>query len=184
MIVTFNFNNMKYRFVLLFLAILSTGCSVKQPEKKENSITIKNKFDENEVSWFKNKGNGTIKGNAKFKAKNGELRFGEEFRIELMPYALYTEERLGKIYKNKKSGFVYLQDGIPKFTPDPEGYHETIKTFCDKEGNFEFNNLPAGKFYVIAFMSWEKENVKNGGGLMKQVVLSDGESKMLEMDNF
>lgn len=24
-----------------------------------------------------------------------------------------------------------------KFIPDPEGYHDTIKTSCDKEGNFE-----------------------------------------------
>jgi Ca2+/Na+ antiporter len=175
---------MKYIFVLFLIAILSSGCSVKQPEKKENIITLKNNFDKNEVKWFKSKGNGNIKGNAKFKSKNGELRFGEGFGIELLPFSLYTEERLGKIYKNKKSGFVYVEDGVSKFIPNPEGYHDTIKTSCDKEGNFEFNNLPSGNYYVIAFMIWENQNVKTGGALMKKIVLSKSESKVIKMDNF
>lgn len=175
---------MKYTLRLLLLVILLTNCATKQPVKKDAVIQIHNKFDENEVSWFKNKGAGSIKGNAKFKNKSGELRFGEEFRIELMPYSIYTEERLGKIYDNKKSGFVYLEDGIPKFIPDPEGYHETIKTFCNKQGDFEFNNLPPGKYYIIAFMFWEKQNIKTGGGLMKKIVLSESESAVIEMKNF
>ncbi len=25
---------------------------------------------------------------------------------------------------------------------------------CDKDGNFEFNNLADGEYYVIAFMLW------------------------------
>ena len=175
---------MKYKLILLLVTVLLSSCAVKQPEKEENIVTIKNSFDEKAISWFKNKGNGNIKGIAKFKSKTGELRFGEGFGIELMPFSLYTEERLGKIYKNKKSGFVYVEDGVPKFIPDPEGYHDTIKTSCDKEGNFEFNNLPPGKYYVIAFMIWENQNVKTGGALMKKIVLSESDSKVIKMDNF
>lgn len=58
--------------------------------------------------------------------------FGEEFRIELMFYFIYIEECLGKIYDNKKLGFVYLEDGIFKFIFDFEGYYEMIKIFCNK----------------------------------------------------
>jgi hypothetical protein len=176
---------MKHKLTfLLLIAILVSNCTAKKTEKTGQIITIQNNFDDQAVSWFKNTGTGSIKGIAKFKSKNGELRFGEEFRVELMPYSLYTEERLGKIYKTKKSGFIYLEDGIPKFTPDPAGYHETIKTFCDKEGKFEFKNLPPGKYYVIAFMLWENQNVKTGGGLMQKIVLSEGESEAIKMMNF
>lgn len=175
---------MKHKLALLLFTILLTSCTIKQPSRKNSVITIQNNFDDKAVSWFKTKGTGNIIGTAKFKSKNGELRFGEEFRIELMPYCLYTEERLGNIYKNKKLGYVYLEDGVPKFIPDPEGYHETIKTFCDKEGKFQFNNLPAGKYYVIAFMIWENKDVKTGGGLMQKIELSQGESKGVEMRNF
>lgn len=175
---------MKYKLTLLLLTLLVSSCAVKKTEKKEEIITIKNNFDDKAVSWFTNTGTGTIKGIAKFKSKSGELRFGAEFRVELMPYCLYTRERLENIYKNKKSGFIYLENGVPKFTPDPEGYHKTIKTFCDKEGNFEFKNLPAGGYYIVAFMIWENQNVKTGGGLMKKVILSEGESQSIKMMNF
>ncbi|RUT72112.1 hypothetical protein D0817_00370 [Flavobacterium cupreum] len=175
---------MKYKLTLFLVLLLASSCAVKKPKKKEDVITIQNSFDDKAVSWFTNTGTGTIKGLAKFKSKNGELRFGPEFRVELMPYSLYTEERLKKIYQNKKSGFIYLEDGVPKFTPDPEGYHKTIKTFCDKEGNFEFKNLPPGDYYIVAFMIWENQNVKTGGGLMQKVVLSDGESESVKMINF
>src|SRR6187431_1864356 len=157
---------MKHKLIFLLLTIAFIGCTTKQPIKKVAVIQINNSFNDKEVSWFKDKGTGSIKGNAKFKSKNGELQYGEQFRVELMPYCLYTEERLKNIYANKNLGYIYLEDGIPRFTPDPEGYHETIKTYCNKNGDFEFDNLPSGKYYVIAFMIWENKDVKTGGGIM------------------
>lgn len=171
---------MKNSFILFIIGLLFTNCSTVKQNLNDTPITIANKFNNEEVNWFKTKGNGTITGIAKFKSKNGELRFGEEFRIELMPYCLYTEERLSAIYINKNSGYVYIEDGIPKFTPDPDGYHDTIKTMCNKDGEFEFRNLPAGDYYIIAFMLWEK----TGGGIMQHIPLSEGESKIIKMVNF
>ncbi|WP_271765285.1 hypothetical protein [Aquimarina algiphila] len=171
---------MKNKLSLLIVGLLFICCSDKQKTKNDTPITIVNKFDHEEVKWFKTKGKGTIKGVAKFKSKQGDLRFGEEFRIELMPNCLYTEERLSKIYQNKNSGFIYVEDGIPKFTPDPKGYHETKKTMCNQKGEFKFNNLPKGDYYIIAFMLWDK----TGGGIMQHVVLSENESKSIKMINF
>lgn len=173
----------KYELTLFLSIILLMGCAVRQSNKKDTVITIKQEFDNKEVSWFKKEGTGRIKGIAKFRTKKGEIYFGEEFRIELMPYCLYTDERLNHIYRNKKFGFIHIEDGVPKFVPDPEGYHDTKKTMCNKEGEFEFDNLPAGKYYVIAFMILDKENIKTGGGIMQSVVLSENESKTIEMKN-
>ena len=181
---TSTFKNMKHKLIFLLLTIALTACTVKQPVKKGAVIKIQNEFNSKEVSWFKNKGTGNIKGTAKFKSRNGELLYGEQFRIELMPYSLYTEERLSNIYPNKKSDYIYLEDGVPKFIPDPEAYHETIKTFCNKNGDFEFNNLPEGKYNVIAFMIRENQNVKTGGAMMQKITLSENQSKLIKMDNF
>lgn len=171
---------MKFKLLLPLLAIVLLSCTETKKTSETPTITVTNPFDPAAVSWFKTKGGGSIKGVAKFKSKSGELRFGEEFGIELMPNCLYTEERLNHIYGNKNAGFVHVQDGIPKFTPDPEGYHETIKTMCNEDGTFTFENLPAGDYYVIAFMLWDEI----GGGIMQHVVLSDHESKEIEMTNF
>lgn len=173
---------MKYKLALLIIGFLLISCSNKQKTSDNTPIKIVNKFNNEDVKWFKIKGNKTIKGIAKFKSKNGNLRFGKDFRIELMPHCLYTEERLNKIYNNKDSGYVYVEGGIPKFTPDPEGYHDTKKTMCNEKGEFEFNNLPLGDYYVIAFMLWDK----TGGGIMQRVTLSeiDNDLKIIEMVNF
>lgn len=148
-------------------------------------VPVQSDFDEEEIAWFKQKGSGSISGLAKFKSREGEVRFGDQFVVELMPVGSYTVERLGRIYGNPDSGSVYLQDGIPRFIPDPEAYHTTIKTVCDAEGRFEFTNLPKGEYYAIAFMIWdEEEKGKLGGGIMRRVNLAEGVSETLEMVNF
>ena len=152
-----------------------------RPKKDGTQETVKifNQFNPEEVNWFKTKGDATIKGIANFKSKEGTMLLGEQFAIELMPYSNYANERLGNIYKNKNSGYVYIADGVPQFTPDPEGYHDTIKTKCNKDGTFEFLNLPEGEYYLVAFMI--KGDI--GGGIMRRVKLSKGESKFIEMTN-
>ncbi len=171
---------MRVKLSVILIIPLFISCSIKKIPQTDSPIKIENAFNNEAVQWFKTKGEGAIKGVAKFKSGGGELRYGKDFRIELMPYCSYSEERLGHIYKKKKSGFVHVESGIPKFTPDPEGYHETIKVMCNEAGEFEFKDLPAGEYYVIAFMLWEK----TGGGIMRRLKLSEGEVKSIEMMNF
>ena len=120
---------MKY---ILYILIFSFCTSFSQNTKKETIVTIENEFNEEAIKWFKSKGNSSIKGISKFKSKGGEIRFGKEFWIELLPFCAYTKERLYHIYKNDHSGYVYIESGIPKFTPDPEAFHDTIKVMCNE----------------------------------------------------
>ncbi|WP_124980470.1 hypothetical protein [Nonlabens xiamenensis] len=167
------------RYILFFILAVLFSCSDKKT-KKEIVIDIKNEFKDEDVKWFKNDGTSSIRGIAKFKSINGDIRFGKEFRIELNPYSAYTKERLNHIYKNDDSGYVNIESGIPKFNPDPEGYHQTRKVMCDENGEFEFKNLPEGDYYVIAFMLWDK----TGGGIMRHITLSNDQTKIIEMTNF
>ncbi len=166
------------RYIILFFVVVFFSCV--DSDKKTKVITINNEFKNEEVKWFKADGNSTIKGVAKFKSIQGDIRFGKEFRIELNPFSAYTKERLHHIYKNNDSGFVYIENGVPKFNPDPKGYHETRKVMCNEDGTFEFKNLPEGEYYIIAFMLWDE----TGGGIMKRVKLSSNETKNVEMINF
>lgn len=172
------------KYITVVLVLLVVGCSGKRSKearvKEQTIIEIKSEFNEQDVQWFKSDGNSRIKGIAKFKSLKGDIGFGEDFRIELNPYTPYTKERLNHIYKNNDSGYVYIENGIPKFTPDPEGYHKTRKTMCNAMGEFEFKNLPDGEYYIIAFMLWDE----TGGGLMQRVELKHGETKTIEMTNF
>lgn len=152
--------------------------------ERNTPVAIENEFEEDEMSWFTQSGNGSIGGVAKFKSKAGSVKYGSQFRIELMPYTSYTAERLSKIYNNADSGSIFVQDGVPRFIPDPYGYHKTIQTQCSEEGEFEFANLPMGTYYVIAFMLWDENGELNGGGIMRKISLKTGESAQVEMYNF
>jgi hypothetical protein len=106
-----------------------------------------------------------------------------------MPFSKYTEERLSHLYADRNAGHIFVQDGVPTFTPDPAGYHETKKTMCNSNGEFEFNNLPSGEYYVIAFMLWDQKmaddkTIKDGGGIMRRLTLNADEAKHVEMANF
>lgn len=169
---------MRNRFFLATLLIIS--CAQKQEAGKEDPIKIATPYDYEGVQWFKGKGNGNIRGRAQFRSKHGDIRFGKGFRIELMPYCHYTEERLSIIYGDEKAGYVFLEEGIPQFTPDPEGYHDTKKAICNAYGEFEFKDLPSGDYYLVAFMLWDG----TGGGIMRKVTLSEGESKFIAMLNY
>lgn len=149
-------------------------------EEKSALVEVKSPWNDEEVAWFRTTGSGSIQGNAKFISKGGVTRFGKDFTVELQPYSKYTEERLTHIYHAERSGSVHVEDGVPKFTPDPEGYHATKKATCDAEGNFAFTDLPAGEYYLIAFMLWDE----TGGGLMQRVTLAENESVSIVMDNF
>lgn len=171
---------MKNKYFFAFVLCLCIQITVSQNKSEQPPIKIKHKFDTDAIAWFKTKGYGVIKGTAKFKSKSGEIRYGDELWVELLPSCLYTKERLQGIYNNTNEGVVYIGSGIPKFTPDPKEFHDTKKAMCNKKGTFEYNNLPAGEYYVIAFMMWDK----TGGGLMKRVLLAEGELKTIEMSNF
>ncbi|MCV9387930.1 lipocalin-like domain-containing protein [Reichenbachiella ulvae] len=152
--------------------------------KAENRrVPILGEIEAKNLLWFDEKGTASIEGVAKFKGRDGEIHFGEQFAIELMPYSRYTEERLDRIYGNSQAGSVYVQDGIPSFIPDPAIYHKTIKTYCKDDGSFELNDLPKGEYFVIAFMLWEDEGLK-GGGVMKRIELIRDQKQKIKMFNY
>jgi len=154
-------------------------------DESNTPIAILSDYKDEEVDWFKNKGTASISGTAKFKSKQGVLKFGKEFWVELMPASTYTTERLRKIYGNNDEGFIFARDGVPRFIPDPAGYHETLKMTCDENGAFTYSDLPTGSYYLIAFMLWNDEaNILSGGGIMKQITLEEGEEETIVMDNF
>ena len=76
-----------------------------------------------------------------------------------------------------------LKDNPPKFTPDHPQYHELVrKTVCDEKSFFTFDDLPAGDYYVIAFIIWKDEKEQSdGGAVMKKISLGGGESKTIDL---
>lgn len=150
-----------------FLLLSPFACS-------QEPIQLKTPFNLDEVKWVKKVGNSSIHGKASLKLKNNETKGCAGFGVELLPVAKYSSERILNIYGNNDQGKILIEGTIPKFTPDPKEYHDmVIKTKCNSNNEFTFNNISAGEYYVIGFIIWDiNENdkaVKTGGAVMKKV---------------
>lgn len=110
--------------------------------------------------------------------KGGTPRTCAGNKVNLIPYSDYSEERIRAIYGNSDFGYNPAFGGNrPIFTPDPREYYSTMRTaICDAEGDFEFNNIPDGKYFITSAIVWQVgENIfPQGGALMGAVEAYDG----------
>jgi len=146
-------------------------------------VQLESRFDLEEVKWIQTQGNSTISGTAFLQLNKDEKKGCASFGVELLPVAKYSNERIFKTYGNNSSGQILLKDNPPKFTPDHPQYHELVrKTVCDTKNNFTFIDLPAGDYYVIAFIIWKDEKGQSdGGAVMKKLSLGSGEKEAVEL---
>ena len=137
-------------------------------------VKLDSKFNIDEVSFVKTPGSSTVAGKAFLKLADGTLKGCAGFNIELLPVGAYSLERITKTYGNDRQGQILLEQNPPKFTPDVPEYHDLlIKGACDPRGEFVFSAVPAGDYFVIAFIIWDDVSGpaprKTGGGVMKRV---------------
>ena len=93
-----------------------------------------------------------------------------------MPATQYAAERIGHIYGVGMKG--YSPVSKLHFIPDPPSFKTTTRvTSCDAQGNFEFDKVSDGEFFVISSILWKVGYSTEGGNLMHQVSVVGGEKK-------
>jgi hypothetical protein len=145
---------------------LAPGCAT-QPVKQ--SVP----FSELDFEPYIKDGSGSVSGSAFMKTRGGDVKVGAGCLVELIPYTPYTAERFDHAMSAPRSARMEPRDSRL------DNY--VRKTLADAQGNFEFKNVPSGKYYVACVIEWE---VASGYGLQKTgaqavlfVSLQDGESK-------
>jgi hypothetical protein len=142
-------------------------------------VKLDSVFNIDEVNFVKQRGNSTVTGTASIKLADGTIKNCAGFNVELLPIAAYSKERIVRTYGNDQQGQILLEQNPPKFTPDVPEYHDTlIKGACDERGEFRFSNVPAGDYFVMAFIIWEDASGaaprKLGGAAMKRIHVDAG----------
>ena len=138
------------------------------------TIQLDSTFDVDSVKWIRGSGNSSVSGKAFLKLRDGTERDCAGFNVELLPVATYSSERIFHTYGNNRAGQVLLEDNPPQFSPDAPGYHEyVLKGTCNAQGEFRFEKVPTGDYFVMVFIIWELPGldppVKTGGALMKRI---------------
>ena len=162
-----------------FLRFLLAGLICSATSAASEPVKLDSVFNIDEVSFVKQPGRATVTGTASIKLGDGTIKNCAGFNVELLPIAEYSKERIVRTYGNDQQGQILLEQNPPKFTPDVPEYHDTlIKGACDERGEFRFSNVPAGDYFVMAFIIWEDASGatprKTGGAAMKRIHVAAG----------
>ncbi len=144
-------------FTLLASGFLLAACAPQQ-----ETIHLSNTFDPSEAEFILTDGTATIDGQSFLRQSGGGVVTCAGSPVTLLPKTKYSDERVQHLYGNMLSGIHY---GLfPKFVPNSSDYYRLTRTAqCDAQGNFEFSNVPAGKFYIGARVEWVIAEVQQGG---------------------
>jgi hypothetical protein len=84
------------------------------------------------------------------------------------------------MYGNADRGYMSVRRQRNLEQAPPEYYAATLKTTCDAQGNFRFERVPAGDFYVVTIVRWGVPSggitLPQGGALMRRISVAPGQS--------
>jgi hypothetical protein len=167
-----------FKLSLLVIAFCITGCV--QPQAPI-TVTLNSTFNEEEAKNLLKDGTNTIQGNAFMRQLGGGVVTCAGNEVFLTPVTAYATERIVAIYGNSEMGF--SQRHI-QFIPDIKAYKDLAKkTQCNSQGNFKFDKVTDGTFYVVTSIRWQVANSIQGGVLMKKVSVKNGEVQDIIMAN-
>lgn len=185
--------------LLTSTVLLIFGCAQPQrpkieapPKAPPSPINISAAFDEAAARLQMGDGQGVLIGNAFMRQQGGGVVTCAGSPVFVIPATAYAIERMQSLYQGpvlanatsfRKSLDAQYDTLVRKFAPDPPAYTElTRRTTCDAQGNFSFNGLKDGRYFVSTAVSWSTGSWRQqGGNLASQVEIKGGRADRLVM---
>jgi putative lipoprotein len=146
------------------------------------TVAISAPFDEQQAQEMLKEGNNTVKGNAFLRQRGGGVVTCAGSEVNLIPATAYAKERITALYGGDE-GLRMARRNV-RFDPDVPAYRKLLKTAtCDARGDFEFENVADGEFYVQTKVSWEVGSsiFPEGASILQKVSLSGGKVEKIIM---
>lgn len=173
--------SMMFKKTLLGLAALTTtACAT-------TTVPIAAPFDAQDAARIFEEGSNTITGSAVLRMRNGGAQTCAALPVLMVPATRYASERIAAIYGNSRRGYNPASFGRnPQFDPDvPDYARHTRQEICDAQGEFSFDQVADGSYFVIARVTWEIPGnyFLEGGNVMAFVEVSGGETERVILTN-
>lgn len=156
------------------------GCATAPAPK----VSILSVFNPQDVVWAAGEGTSGVKGSAVLMTNNGSPRTCAGKEVALIPVSAYSTERMYVLYGSVPSfrqirgdNISGVYNPIQTINDTPAQYVATArKTKCDAQGNFEFENIPSGDYFVLTQVVWmtpfgNYSQSYNGGTLVDRITL-------------
>lgn len=129
-------------------------------------------------------GSNTITGSAFLTTMGGDVKTCAGGNAYLVRSTPYSRERILNIYQNIDGGFMRAASSRDNFANDDPEYQRAIRsTPCDAQGNFTFDGLGDGEYFVSAQVTWSRPQGElvwtEGGSIMRRVSVQGGETKRI-----
>lgn len=150
----------RIQILALFCAALA-GCAQPQP------VQLRTQFDPAEHDSYRQLGTNSLTGQGFLRQKGGGTVTCAGSQVLMFPATSFFREAMD----------IARSGGRPTLptTLDP-AYKPILKqSQCDAAGNFEFQGLPAGRWFLMTEVTWEVADVSQGGPLMREIEVRDGE---------
>lgn len=157
---------MKTTLLALIAPFFITACATTEPQ----IVSLNSSWDSAKAAHIDKDGTNSVKGNAFMRQQGGGVVTCAGSTVTLIPATPYAVERLTQLYGAGDSGFNSIRNF--RFVPDPYEYQAmTRRTTCDSQGNFQFERVPDGDYFVVTSVTWVVGYAQQGGNLMQRVRL-------------
>jgi hypothetical protein len=144
------------------------------------------------VSALQDTGGNAIKGIAFVTTKEGGHFACADQKVLLIPATDYTTEAMTHIYGNAEKGFVRYEQYSEFTSNGPSPFKDARAVQADGDGNFVFDNVRDGEYYVITNVLWEESiglflgsinKRTRGGNLMCKAAVQGGKTIFITLLN-
>ena len=164
---------MKIKHLLYLAAPFIFGCATTLPPYKTTKL-----FDADRAKQDTQKGSNTIKGSALIRQQGGGVVTCAGQEVTAIPATAYADERVWVIYGAYQKGYRPIHAGTQTFENEPLEFRQLIlKTTCDAQGFFKFENVADAAYYLTTRITWQAGNAPQGGWVMHKVNVWKGETK-------
>ena len=147
--------------VLILSAALLTACANQKPVDRPP-------FPIDEYAQLQTVGTGKVAGQVFMKTVGGDVRFGAGSDVYLFPGTSYSDFWYQTNYVSQK----------PIAPPDSRQMQYTKIVQADGSGNFEFSDIPPGRYYISSMVTWQAPTqwglAAQGGWVAKSATVSNG----------
>lgn len=135
-------------------------------------------YDPEEGAFIHRTGANEVRGQAFLRQRGGDVVTCASETVWLIPVTTYASERIHNIYGTTSAparSINQVDDADPRYLQDQQN------TVCDAQGNFSFESVADGSYFVVTAVAWESASgyggslVRQGGPVMHPVSVRGGE---------
>jgi len=142
----------------------SAGCVITPTPQPRQATFVQAEYDP-----YAGKGSGSIAGQAFLKTRAGDVKFGAGETVNLNPVTSYSTEWFERA----------VLAGEALETPDERAAPYRRSCIADGSGQFRFEQLPAGEYYLACPIVWEYPTqfglAKTGGTAKARVTVQENQ---------